>query len=238
MIAQLRKRKGLNQTQLAELLGCSGQLVSKWEVGGGIPPAKKLYKLASVLDVPLAELMKAAADAIGKTAESGNAPAVSEPAVVYQPTNVRSVRPHSAEFFRDVPFLSAKAQAGPARLVLTDCTPYTGETHPVLAELVDVRYAHLVLEIEGHSMEPELRTGSRVLARLIKPNQHEYESGGIYAVLYADRLVIKRIRTNDLGGTGKLTLHSDNPQFGTITVAAPEIQCMWRILYTIYQPVK
>ena len=52
-----RKKKGLTQEALAEMLDVSRQAVSKWEQGDGWPEAEKLLVLSDILDISLDELM-------------------------------------------------------------------------------------------------------------------------------------------------------------------------------------
>lgn len=55
-IARCRKEKNLTQMQLAELLEITGQAVSKWENGRGMPDVSLLQPLCDVLDISLNEL--------------------------------------------------------------------------------------------------------------------------------------------------------------------------------------
>lgn len=52
-----RKKNGLTQEDLAEMLDVSRQAVSKWEQGDGYPEAEKLLVLSDKLDISLDELM-------------------------------------------------------------------------------------------------------------------------------------------------------------------------------------
>lgn len=56
-IAQLRKRKGLTQEGLAEILGVSSQAVSKWENDLSCPDIQLLPRLASTLGITVDELL-------------------------------------------------------------------------------------------------------------------------------------------------------------------------------------
>ncbi len=56
-IAMLRKDKGLRQEQLAEMLGVSGQAVSKWENDQTCPDISLLPQLARILGVTVDELL-------------------------------------------------------------------------------------------------------------------------------------------------------------------------------------
>ncbi len=54
---KLRKRMGLSQNQLAQMLGLSGKTVSKWENGGGMPQIDALQKLTQIFGVSADELL-------------------------------------------------------------------------------------------------------------------------------------------------------------------------------------
>ncbi len=56
-IALLRKEKGLKQEELAEMLGVSGQAVSKWENDQTCPDISLLPQLASIFGVTVDELL-------------------------------------------------------------------------------------------------------------------------------------------------------------------------------------
>ena len=52
-LISLRKEKHLTQQELAEKIGYSDKLVSKWELGKAVPTVDKLMQLASFYNVPL-----------------------------------------------------------------------------------------------------------------------------------------------------------------------------------------
>ena len=56
-LQQVRKKNGLSQEALAELLGVSRQAVSKWELGDGYPEVEKLLILSKKLNVSLDSLL-------------------------------------------------------------------------------------------------------------------------------------------------------------------------------------
>ena len=56
-IKQLRKDKGLTQTQLADLLGVTDKAVSKWEVGEANPDISLLAKIAEIFGVSVDYLL-------------------------------------------------------------------------------------------------------------------------------------------------------------------------------------
>ncbi|MBQ8789256.1 MAG: helix-turn-helix transcriptional regulator [Oscillospiraceae bacterium] len=55
-ISDLRKRKGISQEKLAELLDISRQAVTKWESGKGNPDTENLIRLSEIFGVSLDEL--------------------------------------------------------------------------------------------------------------------------------------------------------------------------------------
>ncbi|QMW07142.1 LexA family transcriptional regulator [Spirosoma foliorum] len=96
----------------------------------------------------------------------------------------------------------------------------------------------VVLEISGSSMTPQLIHGAKVLAVPINENNWEYQSGGVYAVMYRDYFVVKRIRDNELLTRKYLTLHSDNPNGGNVTVPLSDIRGLWKIVAIVEAPVE
>lgn len=56
-IADLRKKKGLTQAQLAEMLNISNKTISRWETGEGYPEVTLLSPLAKALGVTVDEML-------------------------------------------------------------------------------------------------------------------------------------------------------------------------------------
>jgi len=54
-----RKKKGLTQDELADLLGVSRATVARWESGIRLPKGEWLFKLANVLEIPPSKLFEA-----------------------------------------------------------------------------------------------------------------------------------------------------------------------------------
>lgn len=96
----------------------------------------------------------------------------------------------------------------------------------------------VVLEISGNSMSPQLAHGAKVLAVPINQSDWEYQSGGVFAVMYRDYFVVKRIRDNELITRNYLTLHSDNPNGGNVTVPLQDIRGLWKIVTIVESPVE
>lgn len=138
----------------------------------------------------------------------------------------------------DVPFV-------PVRFYATFVESYADGTSPTDAEMFRVRKpvtkGHkqaVVLEISGNSMSPQLAHGAKVLAVPVNESDWEYQSGGVFAVMYRDYFVVKRIRDNELITRKYLTLHSDNPNGGNVTVPLQDIRGLWKIVTIVEAPVE
>lgn len=73
LVAQLRKKKGLTQQQLADQLNLSNKTISKWESGAGSPDVGNLPVLADALGVTVDELLRGEA-ALHKENEKMDSP--------------------------------------------------------------------------------------------------------------------------------------------------------------------
>ncbi len=70
MIAAYRKRKGLTQRQLADVLGVTNKAVSKWETGQGVPDISILPALSKELAVSIDDLLTGDFDEAEETGEA------------------------------------------------------------------------------------------------------------------------------------------------------------------------
>lgn len=103
------------------------------------------------------------------------------------------------------------------------------EEYPVLKSALKGKKKPVVIEIQGNSMSPQLQSGNKVLASYVPESDWAYVSSGVYAVVYRDFFVVKRIKDNDLLTKGQVTLHSDNVSSGNITIPIAEIKGLWKI---------
>lgn len=60
-IRNLRKKKGLTQANLADMIGVSSKAVSKWETAKGLPDTNLIEPLAKALSVSVIELLSGGA---------------------------------------------------------------------------------------------------------------------------------------------------------------------------------
>lgn len=58
LIAELRREKDLNQSELAELIGVTNKAVSRWETGRGYPDIETLPRISDVLNISIPELLR------------------------------------------------------------------------------------------------------------------------------------------------------------------------------------
>ena len=57
-IAEQRKRKGLTQAQLAEMLDVSNKTISRWERGINLPDYDQVLTLSNLFEVDVRDFMK------------------------------------------------------------------------------------------------------------------------------------------------------------------------------------
>ena len=57
-LSRLRIARGLTQSQLAEMVGCTGKDISRWEHGARHPSTRSLIKLATELNCTVDDLLK------------------------------------------------------------------------------------------------------------------------------------------------------------------------------------
>ncbi len=138
----------------------------------------------------------------------------------------------------DVPFVPVKFHASFVESY-TDAYRFQDlDSCRVSKDLVQNLREPVVLEVSGNSMSPQLVHGARILAVPIDTGDWIYQSGGVFAVIYRDFFVVKRIRENDLLTKHYLTLHSDNPMGGSVTVPSNEIRGIWRVANIVSAPVE
>ncbi|GAB4042248.1 hypothetical protein GCM10028810_00590 [Spirosoma litoris] len=154
--------------------------------------------------------------------------------------NIASIRPNLKEFYRPVKLLSARAQMGmPLMTHETFNLNWLEETYPVFMPTIALDERHLVIEVVGDSMIPEIKDRALVLSEAVATNDIKYQSGAVYAVLYAgNHFVVKRIKTNDLNVNGTLTLWSDNEMHGKIILHGEDIIHVWKVIEKVKEPVR
>jgi hypothetical protein len=87
----------------------------------------------------------------------------------------------------------------------------------------------VVFDIEGDSMEPNLRDGQQVIAWEIPPSRWEYLHNTACVVAYLEEVTVKAILKNDLNNTDGLTLHATGGPGGSFTVERKDINSIWEV---------
>ena len=132
-----------------------------------------------------------------------------------------------------MPFIPVRATASFIESYLNNQGTEPAETFPVMEYLARRHPDGLVIEISGDSMAGQLRHGSKVFAIPVPQPDWQYQSSGVYAVMYRDYFVVKRVKDNQLMQHNLLELHSDNPRSGSMPVPAHEIRAMWKVINVV-----
>lgn len=146
--------------------------------------------------------------------------------------------PEEAGLFAGVPYISITAYSTFIEQYTEGCGSPLEATYRLLYRTENQVKDCIVIEVQGSSMSPQINDRAKVLSRCISPDNWEYQSGGVYAVLFRDQLVIKRILENDLLTKGVLTLHPDNRLGGVVTVKDKDIRGMWKVVEVLENPVE
>lgn len=131
--------------------------------------------------------------------------------------------------YEEIPYLPIKFQASFIETYNVSLKYEDLRKYSVLKATLKNKKQPVVIEIQGNSMSPQLQSGNKVLASKIQKIDWAYASGGVYAVMYRDFFVVKRIKDNDILSKGQLTLYSDNVKSGNITISVDEIIGVWKI---------
>lgn len=93
-----------------------------------------------------------------------------------------------------------------------------------------IKYDNAIsITLDGDSMEPNMQRGDRVLAFFQENAEWEYLNPGVYAIVYRNSFVVKRIVKNTLQVSGQIELISDNNIHGPITVRIEDIKAIWKV---------
>lgn len=138
----------------------------------------------------------------------------------------------------ELPFVPIKFYASFIETITEGLQPSALETYRVRKPVERMPKQPVVIEISGNSMSPQLVHGAKVMAMQVDENDWEYQSGGVYAVIYRDYFVVKRIKENELLTRKVLTLHSDHPNGGTVTVGVADLRGIWKVISIVEAPVE
>jgi repressor LexA len=224
LIKNLRQSANLTQTALGEKLGVGKAAISSYEKGKSHPSDTVLERLAKEFDLSIDTLR----DELTGKSVGGDSFLISSPKGVPQAVSVR--------VYRRLP-LSARATF--AGSFAGDHDFNLWEKASVVPDPNDPDAEHgLVIDINGDSMDPQLRSGMRVLVEEVpEVDGWKLARPGVYVVVYRNHIVIKRIKENTLATKGEVWLHSDNPDGGRELVKFDDLRSMWRVVRVVHAPV-
>jgi len=82
-----------------------------------------------------------------------------------------------------------------------------------------------MLRVEGDSMSPTLKDGDYVLADF---SFHKFLSDGLYIILVADRLIVRRLQKLS---SSECLLISDNPSYKPITLPLKKVTIIGKVIF-------
>lgn len=199
IVKELRRKKGIQQKELALSIGVSRPIVSEWESGKKDPSGERLRKLAEYFEVDELVILGKGFPVLSSGGyfyidkESGKMIPVAEPIGIEKP-------PESVRIYRNaVPIVGNIA-----------CSPQTvPDANPDgFADLPEGIRADFALKCKGDSMSPMFNDGDLVLIR----QQPEVENGQIAAVSINGETTLKHVYRNETG----LLLCANNTKYAPI----------------------
>lgn len=183
-LKQKREELGLEQQELAELIGVSKQAYFKWEKGLSKPTKANIAKLEKVLKVPEGYLSEDEISSLYKQLTEPN----QEKAITYVRDLVSSQKVISIAQKRSEYRVYEKLSAGIGASVYGDLdydvVYYNEELPHDFASWVD-----------GNSMEPTYQNGE---VALIRETGFDYD-GAVYAVVWDSQTYIKKVYREEEG---------------------------------------
>lgn len=193
-LKQKREELGLEQQELAELIGVSKQAYFKWEKGLSKPTKANIAKLEKVLKVPKGYLSEDEISSLYKQLTEPN----QEKAITYVRDLVSSQKIVSISEKRSEYRVYEKLSAGIGASVYGDLdydvVYYNEELPHDFASWVD-----------GNSMEPTYHNGE---VALIRETGFDYD-GAVYAVVWDSQTYIKKVYREE--GLRLVSINKDYP---------------------------
>lgn len=217
-VQEIRLGNKLTQTEMGEVLGMAHYNVSNMENGRSLPSVSTLVLISQHFGISLDWLITGAGSRESGKQFADNA----------KMTNASGGALNYATF-SDVPMIPVKARAS----FVESLQQGSGFSNMEQKRVYDVEEKLLkknpvVIEIDGDSMEPQLKAGMEVLAVPVDRSNYAYQSSCVVAVVFLDYFLVKRIKSNTLMQDGTLMLHSDKDD-STLIIKGEDIYGMWRI---------
>ncbi|MDQ2084057.1 S24 family peptidase [Xanthobacteraceae bacterium Astr-EGSB] len=188
-----------DERRIEEVIGRSEKQIARYTSGSDMP-ISVLLKIAEWSRVPLDWILENELKTI-------NIYAIKRPTL---PNEGGQVFPVNAEDFSFVPRYDVRASAGPGAIVAFDDINGSSQFVAFRTEWlhrigINPRRAEALIAV-GDSMEPTIRSGDLLL---IDRSLNEFKDEGIYVIVLAGRVLVKRIQ---LRRDGSAVLRSDNTE--------------------------
>ena len=215
-LKMIRHLRGLTQQNMADMLAIARPTVAQLEGGRHQPSQEVLETMVAKLEVSRDWLWFGTGPMEETSPVGGNA---------------RLLNPLLDVDYIDCPLIPVPARAGFLDLMGSEGDYGQYQTIRIYNPSAEIsRGDALAFEIDGDSMEPQLRPHMQVAVVPVALADIKYAVSGVYVVAFATQLTVKRIKDNDLLTKRQLTLHSDNPKAGSLTVAGEDIRGLWKVI--------
>lgn len=212
----VRRLRGLTQQNMADLLDIARPTVAQLEGGRHQPSNEVLETIIRKLEVSR-DWIWFGTGPMEETSPVGG--------------NARMLSPLLDVDYIDCPLIPVPARAGFLDMIGSEGDYGQYQTVRIYNPSAEISKGDaLAFEIDGDSMEPQLRPGMQVAVVPVQMADVKYAVSGVYVVAFANQLTVKRIKDNDLLTKRQLTLHSDNPKAGSLTVAGEDIRGLWKVI--------
>ena len=197
-LKEMRKAKGLNQKEVAQLLGRSQSRISAFEKGESMPDIETLMRFCELYSVDVNMLL---------SHEYSNIPAEREPQKSASPADSK----HAGVDIVLIPMVEAVLSAGHGSF---ETSAESERKYAFRSDFLRRKgnVAEMVLmRVDGDSMEPRICSGDVVL---IDQSQRNLRPGQIYAVGVEDMVYLKLANATP----GRLILSSINDAYPPLEV--------------------
>lgn len=219
-LKRLRKERNMQANELAELLGVTPPVVSRWETQRGLPETTTLLRLAKALEVSVDQLLDGIDEGYDLIRHAGTRVPSGDDVDGDEREDVSGYQKFS------IPVI-AEGDASPEGLFWSDEGVKLIEaeewmSRPNDAAVKDPRCYGV--KVRGDSMEPLLEAGMRVI---VSPNLPVTNKGLGYVQLRSGERLIKMVHVQP----GGYTLESFNRAYAPRFVTREEVGAVHRIAY-------